>query len=279
VVAAGNTASFAFTPTVAGSYGVTFTVADDDGGVGTASVALAVHVWQVQVDPCDAGKTALAVGGTEANDHIVVGPGAAAGRLAVTLNGSLLGDDFAPTGRLLLYGQAGDDNIQLAGGVGLAAWAYGGAGDDRLKGGAGHDVLMGGAGADLLVGGDGRDLLIGGVGADRVVGNASDDILIAGFTVHDDDGAALCAIMHEWTSARDFATRRANINGGGTGERLNGNYFLSAARGTVIEDADADVLTGSSAEQQDWFFFDADRDRATDLSDAAFAGDLDFING
>jgi Ca2+-binding RTX toxin-like protein len=121
--------------------------------------------------------------------------------------------------------------------------------------------------------------LIGGVGADRIVGNAADDILIAGFTAHDGDMTALCAIMDEWTSDREFAARRANINGCGVGERLNGDFYLSRARGTVQEDGDADVLTGGSAGEQDWFFFDATRDRATDLSDDAFAGDINFING
>jgi Ca2+-binding RTX toxin-like protein len=177
----------------------------------------------------------------------------------------------------------------VAGGISLPAWLYGDAGNDRLKGGAGNDVLLGGNGEDLLVGGGGRDLLLGGAGADRIVGNGEDDILIAGFTAFDytaagllqqDHETALSAIMAEWTSVRDFATRRSNLNGGGTGPRSNGDVFLrKSISATVFEDSDRDTLTGASNEQNggDWFLFDSNLDRATDLRDEAFANDLEFI--
>ena len=58
----------------------------------------------------------------------------------------------------------GDDDIQVAGGITLPAWLYGGDGNDRLQGGGGNNVLVGGAGDDQLIGGGGRDLLIGGLG-------------------------------------------------------------------------------------------------------------------
>ncbi|HVK08261.1 MAG TPA: hypothetical protein VM597_05730 [Gemmataceae bacterium] len=41
--------------------------------------------------------------------------------------------------------------------------------------------------------------------------------------------------------------------------------------------SDADVLTGSSG--SDWFVFDSTRDRVTDPSGPAFAGDPGFIGG
>src|SRR5207302_3563963 len=111
------------------------------------------------------------------DDAITISP-AAGGKLQVSVNGVSLGT-FAASGRLVVYGQAGDDDIQVAGSIANPAWLYGGGGNDRLKGGAGDDVLLGGDGDDLLVGGDGRDLMIGGRGADRLVGNAGDDILLA----------------------------------------------------------------------------------------------------
>jgi hypothetical protein len=88
--------------------------------------------------------------------------------------------------------------------------------------------------------------------------------------------------MGEWTSSRDFATRRANLSGSGTGMRANGNYILTASGNerTVSDDgADADTLTGSSAEEHDWFLYNSMTDRATDLKDDAFALDLAFIEG
>src|SRR5262249_36229421 len=132
-------------------------------------------------------------------------------------------------------------------------WMYGGDGNDRLKAGNGSCVMLGGAGNDLLVGGDGRDLMIGGEGADRMGGNAADDILIAGSTAFDADATALAAILAEWTSTRDYATRRANITGPTT-TGVNGTYFLRSGGSspTVFDDGAEDVLTGSLG--QDWFF-------------------------
>src|SRR5205085_2018272 len=103
------------------------------------------------------------------------------GGIMVTIN-ALPAGGFAPTGRLVAHGLAGDDDLQVAGGIARPAWLYGDGGNDRLKGGNGNNVLLGGDGDDLLVGGSGRDLLIGGRGADRIVGNENDDILIAGYT-------------------------------------------------------------------------------------------------
>jgi hypothetical protein len=44
---------------------------------------------------------------------------------------------------------------------------------------------------------------------------------------------------------------------------------------TVLNDWEDDVLTGSSG--LDWFLFDQERDRATDLKDEAFLTDLAWI--
>jgi Ca2+-binding RTX toxin-like protein len=136
----------------------------------------------------------------------------------------------------------------------------------------------------LLVGGSGRDLLIGGLGADRIVGNAADDILIAGRTAYDLHDLALCKIMAEWTSERDYLTRVANLRDG-TGspeERENGEYFLrtqqpegSELTPTVFDDGARDVLTGSSG--LDWFIFNTDEDKATDPNDEEFDDVRDFV--
>jgi Ca2+-binding RTX toxin-like protein len=164
-----------------------------------------------------------------------------------------------------VYAQGGDDDVQVSGNTDLVAWLYGGEGDDRLKGGSGHDVLLGGGGNDLLVGGSGRDMLVGGRGSDRIVGNSDDDILIAGWLTFADSGYTIADIMEEWTSERDYETR---IN------HLDETLVLGE---TVKDQAeDQDKLTGSSGD--DWFFFDQENDRATDLSDEVFAGDWDWLN-
>jgi Ca2+-binding RTX toxin-like protein len=276
-VAAGTGAHFSFVPSEDGTYTVTFTVTDDDTGVGTLSTSVSISIVALQDGD-------LVVGGTPGDDQIVFTPLGNAGDIQVLLNGESQGVFRpSPSGRLVAYGQAGDDNLQVAGSITLSAWLYGDAGHDRLKGGAGHDVLLGGSGDDLLLGGTGRDLLIGGTGADRLVGNPGEDILIAGFTAFDyiadellrcEHSEALQAIMDEWTRTdRTSSQRIANLRGDVDGDGLNGEWKLNAA--TVGNDAEADLLTG--AQGDDWFLFDEERDSATDLKDEAFANDLEFI--
>jgi hypothetical protein len=273
-VATGAGGTFSFVPTDAGSYVVAFTVTDDDGGVGSASQTVAVSVAAVQPDPLNPGQSMLVVGGTTGADNIVISPDGNSGQLTVSINGAPAGTFGAPGGGpfsgLVVYAQAGNDDVQVAGSITVTAWLYGGDGNDRLKGGGGDNVLVGGDGDDLLVGGPGRDILIGGRGADRIVGNADDDILIAGVTAYDANRAALAAILGVWVDpALTYEQRIASIQD----PTLRGGVYLGPA--TVGNDDAADVLTGSSG--QDWFWFDPIRDRVTDLHDEAFVNDLEFI--
>jgi Ca2+-binding RTX toxin-like protein len=219
------------------------------------------------------GLSDLIVYGTSGNDTIVINPVGAGNGVTVNVNGTTLGT-FNPTGRIIAYGLAGDDDIQVAGGVTSPVWLYGGDGNDRLKGGNGSNVLEGGAGDDLLAGGNGRDLLIGGGGADRLIGNGGDDILIGGTSAFDADDAALTAIMAEWNRTDiGVATRVAHLSDQtssiGFLSRLNGDYFLIQDV-TVFNDSSKDTLTGSAG--SDWFFAGT-ADKITDLS----ASDKAFI--
>src|SRR5262249_45976575 len=103
-------------------------------------------------------------------------------------------------------------------------------------------------------GGAGRDLLIGGLGADLLLGGGGSDLLLAGTTAFDGDQGALAAVMAEWTSARSYAQRVANLRGSGSGPRANRTTFLkgSGPGVTVYDDGAADVLSGASG--SDWFF-------------------------
>lgn len=249
------------------------TVSVDGGGGSDSLTSEGIPPVPVQAQ----GFADMIVEGTAGNDTISFKPGNIPGEVVARLNGAIVAR-FVPTGRLIARGRAGNDDIQVADSIDLAAWLYGGKGDDRLKGGAGNDVLLGGGGDDSLQGGQGRDLLVGGRGADKLVGNADDDILIAGRLNFDHRAAALRAVMAEWTSDHTYARRIANLTGTGTGAayaaRLNGSFFLLAGH-TVAADGAADVLTGSAG--KDWFFFDDDLDRATDLKDEVFAEEWPLI--
>ncbi|MBI1915182.1 MAG: PKD domain-containing protein [Planctomycetes bacterium] len=258
----GTTADHIYSTT--GTYTVQVTATDKDGGVSSmATGSITIQAVGLQ------GGT-LVVGGTTDTDTLRFTP-TSNGDIQVTINNVDQGT-FTGLTRLVAYGQAGDDML-LAAGVTIPVELYGGDGNDLLKGGNSSNILVGGAGDDLLVGGTGRDLLIGGGGADRMIGNGGDDLLIGGTTAFDNDAAALAAIMAEWTSNHDYATRIANLTDTGTGllSRLNGNYFLldSGTSQTVFNDSSSDMLTGGLG--SDWFFVGT-ADKVTDLSalDQAF---------
>jgi Ca2+-binding RTX toxin-like protein len=204
-----------------------------------------------QIDDLDPTRRSLVVQG-RGNDSIKFEPGPDKG-IRVTMNQVPTGT-FLPTGRLIAYGVYGNTDIEVSDGITLSAWLYGGSGNNRLRGGGGNDVLMGGYGNDTLIGGGGRDLLIGNSDNGSLDGKSGDDILIGGSTLYDDAAynpaseAALAAIMTEWTSGHDYATRVNNlVNGGG----LNGGYTLTPGV-TVFNYGGMDVLDGGPG--QDLFF-------------------------
>lgn len=284
IVGAGVGRVFDYTPTAVGTYTVTFTVADDDGGGASATLMLVVSIVQLQADPVNPGKQVLVIGGSPGDDAIRVQPGNPPETIRVIIDerDSNVRHEATldpPIHRVVILGQAGNDVISMSGRLAVPAWLYGGTGDDMLLAAGGHDVLLGGDGDDLLVGGDGRDILIGGVGSDLLVGNGEDDILIAGSTAHDADEAALASVAAEWTSARGYAERVANLtNGNGSPARANGDVFLDNA--TVWDDGVRDVLIGSSG--RDWFLLNRDGeglaapDLALDIARSELFSDIDF---
>jgi Ca2+-binding RTX toxin-like protein len=193
-------------------------------------------------DSINPTKQALYVFGTAGNDLILINPGFAPGYVTVTMNGKSLGT-FNPTSRIIAHGLAGNDYIGVSNLVTLPAWLYGDDGNDVLWGGGGPNILMGGAGKDNLYGGTGRSLLIGGTDSDTLAGGIGDAILIGKNTNFDANDLALSAIMNEWNSAANYATRAGHITGKSGG--LNGSYFLNAT--TIRNDIYKDALIGSSA--------------------------------
>jgi hypothetical protein len=226
------------------------------GASATASTTISIKVVELQDDPLYAGKTMLVVGGTTGDDDIEFEPACQYGMVRVEVNGLDLGT-FAPTSRIVAYGQDGDDCIVVSHRIHLSAWLFGGSGNNFLVAGDGNDVLVGGTGNDTLIGGRGRDLLIGGGGKDVLFSESDQNIVIGGSTAFDQDQAALAAIMAEWTSDHDRNTRIANLSGTGSGpsfdSRLNGNIFLTAngAAATVLDDGVRDRLY---VEELDWWF-------------------------
>jgi hypothetical protein len=233
--------------TDAGTYTIEMTATDKDGRVSApVTHGITIKAVELEPDPFVRGETDLVVGGTLGNDVIRFTRGRDHD-IRVWLNGHSFGI-FHPTGRIVAYGQAGNDFIEVSEDITLPAWLYGGAGNDVLIGGGGYNILLGGTGNDILIGGRGRNLIIGGSGSDLLVSNRGESIMIGGTTAFDNNPDALFAIMQEWNSTHIRATRIANLTGTGHGagfhHRLNSNFFLRASGpdATVFGDQARDVL-------------------------------------
>ncbi len=278
---------------LASAYPVTLKVTDAGGLTATSTTTVSTTITGLVDDPLAPGKKMLVMGGSTGNDTIRISVeddhhdchDDDAQYVTVRINEhdeshlKIRGTFALPVSRIVVYAQAGNDDVKMDDDSAIPAWLYGGDGDDRLKGGSGNDVLLGGAGNDFLSGDEGRDLLIGGTGADRIIGNAGDDILIASTTDHDGNDLALSSIMKEWIRTDStFATRVNRLKSGGG---LNLGYVLTDH--TVHDDHAEDMLTG--CEGNDWFLFNSDgdggvKDKVTDLAtfEATHALDIDWLS-
>lgn len=226
-----------------GAYTVSLTITDKDGLSTTVTNAVTVSNMLVEPDPMFGGNM-LVVGGTTGADSIDVK--SIKGGVRVSLNG-VNADVTSPFGRIVVYGQAGSDTIQVDKKVTHDAFLYAGRGRNYLQGGGGNNVLVGGAGDDVLVGGQGHNILIGGGGADLLAAGSAGDLLLSGSTTYARNDAALAAIFKEWTSATDsYATRIHDLQFGGG---LNGAYAFNSA--TLINNSTGSTLIGGSG--NDWF--------------------------
>ncbi len=241
VVPAGTTTA-SHTYAATGAYQVSITPVDKGNAQGqTRTHAINIVAAQLQDDPVTEGRQALVVGGTPGNDTILLSP-ASGGQVKITIGKTVVGT-FKPTGRIQVFGGAGNDSITIAAGLNFLCDLFGEAGNDTLNGGSGSDILIGGAGNDVLNGNGGRDMLFGGAGADKLNGGAGDDILYGSASTIDGDYAALGAIQKEWLRKdATYAQRAARITGAPGG--LNGTTFLKSP--VVAVDSDIDVLTGGA---------------------------------
>ena len=126
---------------------------------------------------------------------------------------------------------------------------HGGHAVNSLTGNSQGNVLVGGEANDTIIAGPGRSLLIGGAGADTVTGFAAEDIVIGGFTVYDQDLAALWSILAEWQSPNTFEQRVNFLRNGGGADNKNNKLIADV---TVLNDAAPDVITGGASRNWLW---------------------------
>jgi VCBS repeat-containing protein len=263
----GTLANHVFATT--GTFTVTVTARDKNGGTsGSVQQSIAIKAVDLQ-------GTVLAIGGTSGIDKIAVTPNDKLGNLKVTIGGASQGIFGPPLSQIQVYGQAGNDTIELVSKkitsvgyyVTVNAVLFGGVGNDNVdaSGSIANNVLSGGDGADTLTGGGGRDVLLGGAGVDILRGGGGDDVLIGNPTDFDASLAALNALIAEWGRIdANYNTRSNRLRGLEPGG-LNGAYLLSNS--TIHNDAAIDQLYGEAG--LDLFFYTSSGSNTDKLNDLA----------
>ena len=177
--------------------------------------------------------------------------------LDLYLNGIRTETFVMPSSRIVVYGQAGNDEIRIADDVELDTWLFGGFGNDTLVSGSGNSILTGGAGDDSLRGRSGEDILIGGRDRDLLFGGDDDNILIAGYSEVESDEAMLWDIQREWTSNGSMKTHIEHLRGDKTGG-LNGSTLLRSETNPINTFDDAAVDQLFNDKNHDWIFVNSD---------------------
>ena len=264
------TISFWRTPTTFGEFTGTLTVRHSGGYSASYFVSITASTVILRPDHDEPTRTELAIGGFELNDPILFQPdvgglkmvspnvvetvaGEASARLFY--HGSDMGTFIAD--KIVVYGQGGNDLIQVNEAIEIDAWLFGGPGNDILVGGAGSDILVGGLGDDILYGFNGRDLLFGGLGRDHLQGAGwsggatgdDSDIVIGNYVSFDFDPALLSVLSQQWNSSDTYSARINTIRS--TPPSLQTNV-------TVFDDFSADAVFGGA--DSDWLWGEPTRD-------------------
>ncbi|MFN7804404.1 MAG: right-handed parallel beta-helix repeat-containing protein, partial [Planctomycetaceae bacterium] len=273
-----GTASGAHVYTTSGNYTITFTVTDDDGAATSQTKNVSIVAANLQVSELDPTKTDLFVGGTTGNDTIALALSGT--NTTVTIN-SVSAGAFAPTGRIVVFGQAGNDNVTVASTITRAAWLYGDDGNDTLTGGGGSDVITGGAGTDSQVGGAGNDTYLfdadTALGIDTVNDSAGIDTLDFSGTTGQAIALNLALTTAQVVNANltltlTSASAIENVTGGSLHDTLTGNSLAN----TFIGGLGNDTLTGAAG--NDIYRFNLDDTLGADTLNEAGGGidTLDF---
>lgn len=241
-----------------GTYTVTATLHDEDGGTAALASAFEVREYGYQPDPMGDG-VALAVAGTSANDVISFSR-LSNGRIRAYRNSVQLGTSFA-VDRIYANGDGGYNHLSASSNVTIPVVFSGGTSKDTLLGGSGDDLLVGRRGIDSLVGGAGRDILVGGTDSDYLEGGDDEDLLIGSSFPSAENFADMATVAAEWSNrSNSFGTRLSRLANGASG------LFAYLGTGTVIKDARVDQLTAGSG--SDWLFRDLQDASSDNLVDA-----------
>ncbi|WP_425614195.1 ELWxxDGT repeat protein [Anatilimnocola sp. NA78] len=187
-VATGTSSTLAFTPTLAGTYEVTFTATDDDAGVGSDTVSITAFEYATTFgavvidDPENPGLSnddLLLINGSNVGADSIIVRQTSSTVATVYIGGRVAGTfPLNSFGRIAIFGHGGNDSIKIEAPISKPSTLYGGTGNDTISGGAGPDMIIGGAGNDWLAGNAGDDVILGGAGSDNIMGGANVDTIV-----------------------------------------------------------------------------------------------------
>ena len=228
-------------------------VRDHEGTIGTATASQSVQISQIFID--DDGN--LVVGGIgNQSETFLVTQSSAGVTVAYSVSGSRAAN-FGPynldaDAKLMIFGQGGNDRIELRSSVQHSALIMGGDGDDKLYGANFDDSIFGGNGNDTVVGTGGNDYVDGGAGIDLVDGGIGDDTAIGGLGNDKINGLAGNDVMYGGSlDPLIVDTAGADLMDGGDGDDIlfgqEGNDTLKGQRGNdaLFGGLGNDTLDGS----------------------------------
>ena len=176
-----------------------------------AEARAAIDASYTQPDADRPGRWALVVGGTPRADQIHISQEEEWTVVRIHSAGNVTArrSKFrtARLSRIEVYGQGGDDNIQIEERVTLPALLYCGDGNNFVHTGGGPAIVVGGEGDNVIEGGTSAQRVDRRPGPRHLKAGPRGDILVAGWTDYDADLGALRAILKQWAAPEHQLSR------------------------------------------------------------------------